>query len=83
MSYVDPKEPKWLTRGSALGGIGAIAVVVLGWPMLFATVWNCAHRTAEVEPCSPWSARLVFLGILVVAALAFWFIRRLFDRRPI
>lgn len=82
MSYINPERPKWLTRGSAFGCIAAIAVIVLGWPIAFATVWGCvpAHRIAEAEPCSPWTGRLVYFGILAVAIAAFWLLKRYVDR---
>jgi type VI protein secretion system component VasK len=79
MSYLAPRRP---TRGSGCGCIVAIALVILGWPMLFATVWGCVpeHRIAGAEPCSQWNGRLIFLGILIVAAAAFWLVKRLVDR---
>ena len=81
MSYTDPKRPKWLTRGSAFGCTAAIAVILLGWPIAFATVWACvpAHRIAGAEPCSPWTGRLVYFCILAVAIAAFWLVKRSVD----
>ena len=82
MSYIDPRTPKWLTRGSVFGFIAAIGVIVLGTPVAFATVWGCvpAHRVAGAEPCSPWTGRLAYFGILAVAVAAFWLLKRSVDR---
>lgn len=82
MSYIDPKRPKWFTRGSALGCLTAVAVIVSGWPLAFATLWSCvpAHRMAGIEPCSPWTGRLIYLGVLAVAMATFWLVKRSVER---
>ena len=58
------------------GCLSAFAVVVMTFPLLFAVTWNCAHRSAEVEPCSIWQGRLAFLGMLALAAVTFRLVGR-------
>ena len=82
MSYQEPKPSKWLTRGSAVGCLAGIGVMVAGWPVLFAVVWSCVpeHRIEGAGDCSVWNGRLVFLGMLAAAATAFWLCRRFIDK---
>lgn len=67
-------------RGLGCGCISALAVIVLTYPLLFAVTWSCAHRSAEAKTCGPWEGRLVFGGMLVLAAVTFWSVRRFVDR---
>ena len=77
MSDKEPsKREPWTPRGVGCGCLSAIAVVVMTSPLLFAVTWNCAHRSAELEPCSIWQGRLAFLGMLALAAVTFWLVGR-------
>ena len=82
MSYKEPKPWKWLTRGSAVGCLAGIGVMVASWPVLFAVVWGCVpeHRINGADDCNVWNGRLVFLAMLAAAAVAFWLCRRFIDK---
>jgi hypothetical protein len=55
-------------------------VVIVGYPLFFAKLWNCAHRSAEFAPCTPYEGLTVLFGILVVAMAVFGLVKWAFDR---
>ena len=80
MSYRDPKQPKWLTRGSGCGCAVALLVGIGGFPWLFAKIWSCAHATVGSPPCGRFDGLAIGLGIIVVAGAAFSLVKWVFDR---
>ena len=80
VSYRDPKRPMWLTRGSGCGCAAAALVLIGGSPWLFATIWNCAHRSPGVAPCEGHEGQMLALAILICAALLFCLTKWAFDR---
>lgn len=81
MSYRDPKAPRWLTRGSAWGCGVAILAIIVGWPLLFARLWNCNHRETGSAPCPLNAGRPIAVAILVIAVALFLLTKWAFDRR--
>jgi hypothetical protein len=67
MSYRNPKQPKWLTRGSGCGCAVLLLSMIASFPFLVARASSCNHQIPGSKPCDIHADRVIVLVVLIAA----------------